>query len=555
MTSRKSGAALALGALCAACVTISGCGGGHDDGGSPSTPPPSAAAQCSALAGLSIPASSIGAPTNGAKVASATLVETSGEYCQTNGTIAPVDPTAPAINFQVNLPTNWNHKALHYGGGGFDGTLITGVDPLDMAPTGAPTPLASGYVTFGDDSGHQSSSITDGSFAANDEALANYGGLSLKKTHDVAMTLIQTRYASAPSKTYFFGSSTGGRDGLTEIQRWPNDYDGIVVNRPALNYTGLRLSNVVLGRALYLNNGAGWLDVAKTVLLQNAVMKACDTLDGLADGIVSNVAACKARAPQVLASVRCAGGADAGDTCLSDAQIATVNTIAAPMTLPYPLANGVTRYAGYNILGGAVFAGPYTTRDFGTSKTPSNPAGKHDANQWVTGDQWVKYFVTRIPTFDSLTFDPLDPGAYRARVQAVSALSDATNTDLGAFQAKGGKIIMTHGLADEIVSTDSSTDYYNGLVARFGQGTVDGFVRFYLMPGVGHGTGPFHPAIDSLSALDQWVESGTAPETLTMSDLNSATLGRTRPLCRYPMWPRYGSGDMNSAASFRCAND
>nr|WP_241013150.1 tannase/feruloyl esterase family alpha/beta hydrolase [Burkholderia sp. Tr-20355] len=504
--------------------------------------------------GLAIPASSIAEPTGGATITSATLVEAAGEYCQVNGAIAPVDPAAPSIRFQVNLPTHWNRKALHYGGGGFDGTLITGVDALDMAPTGTPTPLADGYATFGDDSGHQSTSITDGKFAANDESLANYGGLSLKKTHDVAMALIRKRYASAPGKTYFFGSSTGGRDGLSEAQRWPADYDGIVVNRPALNYTGLRLSNVALGRALYLNNGAGWLDVAKTVLLQNAVMSACDALDGVADGIVSNVAACKAQSATVLASVRCPNGADSGDTCLSDAQIATIQTIAAPLQLPYPLANGVTQYAGYNILAGSVFAGPYTTRDLGESKVPANPAGKKDANQWVTGDQWVKYFVTRVPTFDSLTFDPVNPGAYQSRVQALSALTDATSTDLSAYVAKGGKLIMTHGLADEIVSTDSSTDYYAGLVQRFGQGTVDGFVRFYLMPGVGHGTGPFHPAIDSLSALDEWVESGKAPETLTMSDLNAATLGRTRPLCRYPLWPKYIGEDVKAAASFQCTS-
>jgi hypothetical protein len=567
MTSKTLGRTLALGALCAAVsMTIAGCGG-DSGGGTPASvantqlqsqanaQTQTVSQQCAALAGMAIPASSIGAPTNGATIATAALVETSGEYCQVNGTIAPVDPTAPVINFQVNLPTNWNHKALHYGGGGFDGTLITGVAALDMAPTGTPTPLASGYATFGDDSGHQSASITDGSFAANDEALANYGGLSLKKTHDVAMLLIKKRYSQTPSKTYFFGSSTGGRDGLTEIQRWPADYDGIVVNRPALNYTGLRLSNVVLGRALYLHNGAGWLDVAKTVMLQDAVMKACDTLDGVADGIISNVNACKLRALKVLASVRCPGGADAGDTCLSDAQLATVVTIASPLLLRYPLANGVHRYAGYNILAGSVFAGPYTTRDFGESKTPSNPANKHDANQWVTGDQWVKYFVTRVPTFDSLTFNPYDPGAYRSRVQQASALTDATNTDVRAFEAKGGKIIMTHGLADEIVSTDSSTDYYNGLIERFGKGSVDRFVRFYLMPGVGHGTGPFHPAIDSLTALDTWVESGTAPETLQMSDLNTATLGRTRPLCRYPSWPKYAGGDVNSAGSFTCVRD
>ena len=554
MNNRPLWWALALSFCMSACGGNTSGAGGGGGGSASSTPAATAATQCASLNGLSIPASSIGEPTSGATITSATLTETSGEYCKVNGAIAPVDPAAPSINFQVNLPTNWNRKALHYGGGGFDGTLITGVEPLDMAPTGSATPLANGYATFGDDSGHQSLSITDGKFAANDEALANYGGLSLKKTHDVAMALIKKRYSSAPDKVYFFGSSTGGRDGLSEAQRWPSDYDGIVVNRPALNYTGLRLSNVAFGRALYLNNGAGWLDVAKTVLLQNAVMSACDALDGVADGIISNVAACKAQSATVLASVRCANGADTGDTCLSDAQIATVQTIAAPLQLPYPLANGVTRYAGYNILAGSVFAGPYTTRDLGESKVPSNPAGKKDANQWVTGDQWVKYFVTRVPTFNSLTFDPLNPAAYESRVQAASALTDATSTDLSAYVAKGGKLIMTHGLADEIVSTDSSTDYYNGLVQRFGQNSVDSFVRFYLMPGVGHGTGPFHPAIDSLSALDQWVESGNAPETLAMSDLNAATLGRTRPLCRYPSWTKYMGGDVNAAASYQCVN-
>ncbi|MEA3102546.1 tannase/feruloyl esterase family alpha/beta hydrolase, partial [Caballeronia mineralivorans] len=507
-------------------ATLAGCGGSSSNNDrTPPTPPISSAAACTALGGTKIAATSIGAPSNGATVASATLVaasSTAGEYCQVNGTIAPVDATAPNINFEVNLPTVWNKKALQYGGGGFDGTLITGLAALDMAPAGSSTPLARGYVTFGDDSGHQSKSITDGSFAANDEALANYGGLTLKKTHDVAMLLLKARYGTAPAKTYFFGSSTGGRDGLTVIQRWPADYDGMVVNRPALNYTGLRLANVVLGRALYLNGGSGWLDVNKTVLLENAVTKACDTLDGVADGIISNVAACKLQAPAVLAALRCPAGKDTGDTCLSDAQIATVNTIASPMLLPYPLANGLTRYAGYNILAGSVFAGPYTTRTFGNSPTPSNPAGKSDANQWVTGDQWVKYFITRIPTFNSLTFDPLNPAAYQAQVQQVSAQSDATNPDLSAFIAKGGKAIITHGLADEIVSTDSSVDYYNALVQKFGQAFVDSFVRFYLMPGVGHGTGPFLPQVDSLGALEQWVENSIVPETLTVTDSSAA---------------------------------
>ncbi|WP_394834792.1 tannase/feruloyl esterase family alpha/beta hydrolase [Pendulispora rubella] len=516
----------------------------HDGGGPADSPPPavvlqSAASACTALRTMP-------------RVDSAKLIASSGEYCQVNGHIPPTDPKAPSIYFQVNLPTNWNRKALQYGGGGFDGTLISGVDPLDMAPVGTPIPLARGYVTFGDDSGHQSKSITDGSFAANDEALANYGGLALKKTRDAAAALIEARYGAPATRTYFYGNSTGGRDGLTVIQRWPADYDGIVVNRPALNYTAVRLSNVRLGRALYGNNGSGWLNKTKIVHLQNAVMAACDALDGATDGLIANVVACRAKSAAILSAERCANGADTGNTCLSDAQIATVQTVASPLSLPYPLANGVTRYAGYDILAGAVFAGRYTTRDFGNSRKPSNPASKDDANQWVTGDQWAKYFIARNAKFESLTLDPSNPGAYQTRVQDVSALCDATSSDVSVFRNKGGKIIMTHGLADEIISAGSAVEYYEALVQRFSGPTVDEFVRFYLMPGVGHGTGPFLPAIDSLAALEQWVESGTAPETLTMADLHEDTHGRTRPLCRYPAWPKYVSGNVQSASSFRC---
>jgi hypothetical protein len=153
MTSRPSGWALALSFCISACGGGSGGGNGGSTVGSTSTSTPTAAAQCSALSGLAIPASAIAEPTSGATVTSATLVETSGEYCQVNGAISPIDTTAPAINFQVNLPTRWNHKALHYGGGGFDGTLITGVDPVDMAPTGTPTPKADSEIEWLSDNG------------------------------------------------------------------------------------------------------------------------------------------------------------------------------------------------------------------------------------------------------------------------------------------------------------------------------------------------------------------------------------------------------------------
>lgn len=534
-------------------------GQGGDTGTAPTVPALSALDACNALNGASVPASALALPAGNVTVSKATLIAADatgnslGEYCQVRGAIAPVDASASSINFAVNLPTQWNGKGIQFGGGGFDGTLIDGTETVRFALPGDPAPLSRGYATWGDDSGHQSTSITDGRFATNDEQLANYGGDTLKKTHDVAIALITQRYGKAPVRAYFLGTSTGGRDALSYIQRWPADYAGVIANEPALNYTGTRLSNVAVGRALYLNGGAGWLNINKTLMVQKAAMDACDTLDGVADKVVSNVEGCRVGALQVLASLRCAGGADTGDTCLSDAQIATVKVIEQPLQLGYPLANGVTVAGGYNLMEGALVAGPFTTRDLGTRAVPGNPATTADANMYVTGDQWVKYFVTRNATFDALTFDPASPGAWTSRVQAVSALTDATNPDLSAFLGKGGRLIMLHGLADEVISPNSTIAWYKAVTAQVGQSAVDQGIRFYTVPGMGHGTGSFLPAWNSLTALENWVELGVAPGTREVMDTNAGTYGRTRPLCQYPAWPKYkGTGSADAAVNYTC---
>lgn len=581
----------ALAALLAA-VALSACGGGGGGGGGfpvlppnppghggdPGTQPPGGGdgepvpapeqpvtpvLGCTELAGRTIAAAQIGLPTQGATVVSATPVaagdsgNTLGSYCQVRGTIQPMDANAPVINFALNLPEAWNRKAIHFGGGGFNGRLIDGTEPVRFGPADKPAPLALGYATFGDDSGHQSSSITDAKFAANDEALANYGGNSLKKTHDVAMALIRLRYARAPQHAYFLGTSTGGRDALLHIQRWPADYDGVVANEPALNYSGTRLSNIAVGRALYANGGAGWMNLAKTLLVQKAVLAACDKLDGASDGIVSNVESCRQLNAQILASLRCAGGADTGDTCLSDAQLATVRTIESPLEFTsYSLANGVRRAGGYNLLEGALVAGPFTSRDLGTRRTPGNPATSADANQYVTGDQWAKYFVTRDAALDTLSFDPLNPGAWTSRVQAVSAITDATDPDLRPFFSRGGRLILLHGQADEVISGNSTIDYYQRVVATVGADTVAQNLRFYMVPGMGHGTGVFIPAWDSLAALEDWVERGLAPSTPVAADSVPGTYGRTRPLCQFPSWPKYrGTGSLDAAVNYSCVTE
>ncbi|MDM0043277.1 tannase/feruloyl esterase family alpha/beta hydrolase [Variovorax dokdonensis] len=532
------------------------------DAAPPAPPPPTARLACADLAGMQVAGADIGVPSGSATVTEATAIAADaagnalGGYCKVRGTIAPMNPSSPVINFALNLPQAWNRKAMQFGGGGFNGRLIDGTEQIRFGPIDKPAPLALGYATYGDDSGHQSSSITDARFAADDEALANYGGLSLKKTHDVAHKLLAAFYGEPAAKAYFLGTSTGGRDALGYIQRWPQDYDGVIANEPALNYSGTRLSNVALGRALYANGGAGWLNLSKTLRVQQAALAACDGLDGVADGIVSNVESCRLLNAQVLASLRCAGGADTGNDCLSDVQLATVRTVESPLDLGYPLAHGVTRAGGYNLLEGALVAGPFTTRDLGTRPVPGNPATSADANMYLTGDQWAKYFVTRDAAFDSLGFDPVNPGAWTQRVQDVSAATDALDADLSPFFARGGRLILLHGLADEVISPNSTIDYHQRLAATVGQAAMDAHVRFYTVPGMGHGTGVFIPNWDSLAALEAWVEKGLAPGTAVAVDAVAGTYGRTRPLCLYPSWPKYrGSGSKDAAVNYSCVSE
>lgn len=565
-------------------AALTACGGGSDDP-APSSPPPYkpadiTAAACAETAGVTLAANTIGVASGEASIKTASFVKATdtgnanGDFCKVLGSIKPLSANAPVINFEVNLPAVWNARIVQIGGGGFNGTLVTGLDPMNFAPTEGKTPLAQGYMTLGDDSGHVGG-VTDGAFAVNDEALANYGRLSLKKTHDVALNLMKRLYkVEKPLKTYFIGSSTGGRDGLSVAQTWPDDYDAIFINRPALNYTGLRLSNLQLGRSLFLNNGAGWINPAKTTLLLDSVMASCDLLDGVQDGLISNLDACKAKASLTLAALRCTGGADTGNTCLSDAQIATVVSMSSPLKLSYALANGVMQYGAYNLMAGMVFGPPYSSaRHFGpNAQGPQAPnflavgsgTSANSPNAYVTGDQWMKHFITRDAAFNSLTIDPANPGAWQARIVEVSRQTDAASVDLDKFFKKGGKIIWTHGSADEVVSTDSSIEYYQQLVARYGKAELDKNVRFYLIFGNGHGdTGPFVPAFDTLNILNDWFEKGVDPaDTIVVKNTRakaasdkSPAATTARPLCRFPSWPKYkGSpADPALAASYSCA--
>ena len=516
------------------------------------------AVSCAELAGKTVPAAQIGLPTGGARVTAAVAVKsgasgnTNGDYCMVTGTIAPDAAAAatgtPVINFQLNLPESWNGKTVHMGGGGYNGTVVTGTTAVGFAP--GSVPLAQGYATFGSDSGHVGNSAS-AEFALNEGALLNFGYQHLKKTHDAAFALINMRYARTPEKSYFAGASTGGREGMTVVQRYPNDYDGVIANAPAIYFWGMRLIGIRIGQASYVTPG-GFVPTAKFDLLRKTAIDACDTDDGVADRIISNVEACRAKQATIFTQLRCPNGTDQGATCLSDAQLATARAISDDVVLPYQLAFGVNRYAGYNLFQGADFGHGLGMGTSATAVTP--PTVALNGYLYTQGDNYLKYLITKDPNFNSLAFNINSPGQYQQRLVESSDVVGAMNPDTTAFLARGGKLIVLQGLADDAVSPNGTITYYKDQVRRYGQNVVDAFFRLYAVPGFGHGIGEFVPAWDAMNALDRWVTRGVAPETMIGTDTNTATSGRSRPLCLYPAFPRYcGSGDINAAASYRCA--
>ena len=548
--------------------------------------PPSSPTACSGLNGIAITSQAIGMPTTGAVVTSSVIVPAAGtgvaavaEFCKVLGDINPVDPVAPKIKFQINLPSNWNGKALMFGGGGYNGVLATGLGNVPAGPSDKPAPLARGYATFGSDSGHQANAngSRDGTFGANDEALKNFSSDAIKKTRDVAINIIQMRYAARVQKTYFAGGSTGGREALFAVQNWPQDFDGAIVLYPAWNAASLDLQFGRITREL-AKSGA-YPNRAKRKLMFDAALAACDGLDGAMDGLISNVSACNASFNPMTAilgnqPLRCAGGVDAGDTCLSDAQISGYVVTNTPLVLNYTLASGENTYPGFNTWG-TDFGNPSSsplqptvlTLALGTEQ-PANPMPAvkpavtvNNVNTPASSppygstfmDQWVKYFVTRDAGFNSLSLDPQNPGAYQARIVQLTALQDTNKTDLSAFANKGGKILMAHGSHDALVSTRATQQYWQRIRTAMGPAKVDSFARYYEIPGYGHAlSSVFNAAWDSLTTLEDWVEKGIAPPPQTVAD-TAGVPGRTRPLCDYPGYPKYrGAGDINVASSFSC---
>lgn len=502
-------------AITVAAGTLVGCGG---DGDEPAT---SITAQqsCAALQGRTL---------GGASIVSAVALAASGAvptYCRVVGRIDP------RLNFELRLPEQWNGKLYYGGGGGYNGAIpALGGTSLNA--------LNKGYAVVSSDSGHQASGV-DASWALNDPYAAQlFGSLSVPTVMSSTVELLVGAYGSRPSRSYFEGCSNGGREALMAAQRYPNLFDGIISRAPAYNWVGFMGAFNRTAKALAAPGGQ--FSAAKLSTLGGAVLNACDAQDGIADGVVSNPTACNFN-PAVL---RCAGGADTGDSCLSDAQLAVVDS----WTTPAVFAGSPTyRNAGWYLTGGEADAGAWPVWVTGGGNLNA-------AAQFLFQSTTVKTYLARDLSVDSLTYTPYDQNS--SALYGMAALNDATNTDLRPLRDSGAKLILWHGANDAALSLKSTTAYYDGLVASMGgQAQVDAFVRYYMAPGVNHcAGGAGADSVDLLAALDSWVQDGNAPGTLTAEKIVSGAVSFSRPLCRHPQYPRY-TGPANDANAAKLASN
>lgn len=533
-------------------LLMAACGGGNGDATAQPLTPAAVCADLSSKAGLAattLTTSYVAADTKrpGGAATGAFLPG----HCVVTGAINPrvgVDGKNYAIGFQLSLPDNWNGRFLFIGGGGNDG-ILRDTSLSSSISGGTPSPLGQGFAVVSTDAGH---SGTTASFGADPQARIDHAYNSYDKTAVAAKSLIATRYGRKPDHSYFSGCSGGGRQGMMFSQRFPDYFDAITAGAPAMRVssgaTVAAMWNTIQFDAIAPQDASGKRILSQAFsnadlnLVADAVKSSCDAADGVADGLVNNVKACKFD-PTVL---QCSGAK--GADCLSSAQVGALKSVfAGPRN-----SAGKALYAGQPWDPGLAAPG-WRTWTLGSSTTATPDA------RYIT--LMVDALVNEFFTPPDLTFNPLtfnfdtDP----ARMEAYSAIYDTYRDDkLAAFKQRGGKMLFIHGMSDPIFSALDTMDYYERLAANNGgMAATQGFARTFLVPGMNHCSGgPATDNFDSIQAMVDWVEKGVAPDTIAAKALPANTFmpNRTRPLCAYPQFAKYkGSGNVEDASSFVCA--
>jgi feruloyl esterase len=364
-----------------------------------------------------------------------------------------------------------------------------------------------------------------------------------------AKAIVQAFYGSEPRKSYFVACSDGGREALMEAQRFPADFDGILAGAPANYWTHLLTAGDDLARLA--DRPEYKIPSTKIPAISDAVLKACDALDGVKDGILTDPRRCHFQPD----SIEC-NGADAAK-CLTAPQA----TLLKRLYMGGKTSGGKQIFPGY-LPGGEEGDGGWKNWILG-GDDPAHSSGA----SYVDG--YFRYMVYSDPQWKPGTYTVDDD--LRTADQKTAQALDSVNPNLTAFAKRGGKLILYHGWNDPAIPALNSISYYESVKAAMGKESRDLFVRLYMVPGMQHCIGgpgpsqfgqfsvlPQHNAGSSIYlSLERWVEQGTTPGPITAEKAaTSETRAMTRPICPYPQLPRYkGSGDTNSAQSFECATE
>jgi feruloyl esterase len=460
---------------------------------------------CEALSGLSLPHSYVTL----AQISPVELAKSSTvSVCLVTFTLKPTADSA--IRVELWLPAHgWNGKYLAVGNGGWSGSINHGA----MADA-----LRRGYATSSTDTGHEGGSA---SFAmGHPEKLIDY---AFRSEHEMAVAskaILADYYGKPQRLSYWNGCSAGGKQALKEAQQYPADFDGIIAGAPAANWTGRATQAIWSAQAVH-NDEASYIPPKKYPAIHEAVLAACDKLDGVQDGILENPRRCTFD-PAVL---QCPD-AD-GPRCLTAAQVEAARKLYSPSINPrtrQPLYSGLERGSE---LGWGTWAGP---------------------KPLAIALDYFRYVVFENPDWD---FRTLNFDSDIARAENLDAHRiNATDPDLSPFFKRGGKLIQYHGWNDPQISPGNSVAYYESVVTKLGQ--VDDSYRLFMVPGMAHcGGGEGTSTFDMIDALEKWVEAKQAPERIIASRPRD---GRSRPLCPYPQVAVYkGSGSTDDAANFTCS--
>jgi len=430
-------------------------------------------------------------------------------YCEVTATLSPV--SGSTIGVVYRLPASWNGKVLGFGGGGWIGNIA-----LQTASEG----LRKGYATLQTDGGHPIGNVWDNAWASDPEKAKDFSYRAIHEMTVAGKKLVASYYSQPHRRAYYQGCSTGGRMGLMEAQRYPDDYDLISAGAPV--YTLQTQTSAVLRGQTFAKPGASFT-AADLQLAQAAALNACDADDGLKDGLINDPRQCRWDP----ATIQCTGAKT--DACLSAPQVTALRAAYTGVRAPdgewamLPMSRG-------GEAGWSAFVGT------GGGPDPSNGGG--------LGGLWPLIFGNRPVDLAGMTLADVQ----QVRRSEFAQWYEARNPNLSAFFRSGGKLLLWHGESDPGPSPVATTDYFRSVLALAPAASSQ--ARFFLYPGVGHcAGGPGADQVRLLDALERWDDTGRAPDVLIGNKANSPL---TRPHCAWPNVARHTDDTLNDPAAWQC---